>query len=113
MVARAHAEALPVPNGVLDRVICFSVWPHFEVPTQVAAELWRVLKPGGVLDVLHVDGRETINRIHADAGGAVASDVLPPADVLAGLLSGVGFRPRELADDPDRYRVSVIRQGPA
>jgi ubiquinone/menaquinone biosynthesis C-methylase UbiE len=106
---QADAQSLPVDDGVLDRVICFSAWPHFSDTAAVAAELYRVLRPGGVLHVLHVDGRDTINRIHANAGAAVEHDVLPPATTLAALLSAAGFAPRLLRDESDHYLVTVAR----
>jgi ubiquinone/menaquinone biosynthesis C-methylase UbiE len=105
----ADAHSLPLHDGVVDRVICFSAWPHFSDPAAVAAELLRVLRPGGVLHVLHVDGRDTINRIHGDAGGAVAHDVLPPATTLATLLATAGFVPRLLRDESHHYLVTVAR----
>ncbi len=105
----AHADSLPVESASVDRAICFSAWPHFAQPEQVATELWRVLRPGGLFHVLHVDGRETINRIHAHAGPAVAHDLLPPAVKLAMLLGGVGFEPLVMVDEADYYLVTVAR----
>jgi ubiquinone/menaquinone biosynthesis C-methylase UbiE len=105
----ADAHSLPLDDAVLDCVICFSAWPHFSDPAAVAAELHRVLRPGGVLHVLHIDGRDTINRIHGDAGGAVTHDVLPPATTLAVLLSAAGFAPRLLRDESHHYLVTVAR----
>jgi ubiquinone/menaquinone biosynthesis C-methylase UbiE len=106
---QADALSLPLDDAVLDRVICFSTWPHFSDAAAVAAELLRVLRPGGVLHVLHVDGRDTINRIHGDAGAAVARDALPPATTLAALLAAAGFVPRLLRDESDHYLVTVAR----
>lgn len=105
----ADAAAVPAPDHGVDRVICFSTWPHFPEPAAVAAEMARVLKPGGRLDVLHVDGRDTINHIHAAAGGAVAADLLPPATELAELLERSGFTVKQSRDDDDGYLVSAVR----
>jgi ubiquinone/menaquinone biosynthesis C-methylase UbiE len=106
----AEAEALPLAHGSVDRVVCFSVWPHFADPSRVACELWRVLRPGGIVHVLHVDSRATINRIHGTAGGAVARDALPPATELAALLADHGLAATETVDAADRYLVTARRR---
>jgi ubiquinone/menaquinone biosynthesis C-methylase UbiE len=93
----------------VDRVVCFSAWPHFGDPAAVAAEARRVLRPGGTLHVLHVQSREQINEIHGRAGGAVAHDLLPPAAQLAALLEAAGLAVTETVDAEDRYRVSAHR----
>lgn len=107
---QAEAEALPLAAASADRVVCFSVWPHFADPARVAAELRRVLRPGGIVHVLHVDSRATINRIHGTAGGAVARDALPPAAEVAALLADHGLAATEVEDAADRYLVTARRQ---
>ena len=47
MVADAHA--LPFPDNEFARVLCTEVLEHTREPRQVAKELMRVLKPGGML----------------------------------------------------------------
>lgn len=42
-------EAIPFPDNSMDAVICIEVLEHVANPFQAAAELYRVLKPGGVL----------------------------------------------------------------
>jgi ubiquinone/menaquinone biosynthesis C-methylase UbiE len=103
------AASLPLPDGAVGTVMCFSAWPHFPAAAAVAAELRRVLQADGVLHILHVDGREAINRIHHHAGGAVAHDMLPPAAELAALLEEHGFTTLATVDEPDRYLVSARR----
>ena len=103
----AAAARLPVENDVIDRVICFSVWPHFPDPMAVAVELLRVLKPGGKLHVWHIDSRETINRVHAGAGEAVHHNVLVPAVELRLLLARCGFDQIEMHDDDEGYLVGA------
>lgn len=103
----ADAIALPLAEESVDRVICFSAWPHFPDPGTVATELGRVLRPGGALHIVHIDGREKINGIHTGVGGAIADDILPSATALAVVLRGAGFEPFEELDAPDTYRVSA------
>jgi len=105
----SDARCLPLPDGCCDRVICYSVWPHFHHPGDVARELRRVLRPGGHLHIWHLIPRERVNQIHASAGPAVQHDVLPPAQEIAALLARSGFQPVAAEDTPDRYLVSARR----
>ena len=103
----ADARSLPLPDASCDRVICYSVWPHFEEREAVAAELRRVLRPGGRLHVWHLISREKINEIHASAGEAVRGDVLSPAAETAALISRAGFEVETAIDDGERYLVTA------
>ncbi len=102
----ADAASLPLPGRSVDRVICFSAWPHFPAPERVAKELGRVLRPGGQLHVLHIDGRDKINAIHTGVGGAIRHDLLPPAADMGHLLERAGYVVIEQIDTQDTYRVS-------
>ena len=101
------ARQVPLADASCDRVICFSVWPHFEDAGSVAREALRVLRPGGRLHVWHSIPRERVNEIHATAGEAVRTDVLPPAPEVAGLLAGEGFRVLAAAESAAGYLVSA------
>ncbi len=109
----ADVHHLPIADGAADRVICYSVWPHFDDPAVCARELIRILRPGGVLHVWHLASRETINEIHANAGDAVAPDVLHPAEETAALLSEEGMVIKEVIDDDRRYLVTAIKTSTA
>ncbi|MEN6559778.1 MAG: class I SAM-dependent methyltransferase [Acidobacteriota bacterium] len=107
----ADIRRLPVPAASFDRVICFSVWPHIDDRDAAAAEIRRVLRPGGRLHVWHLSSRARINGIHAGAGGAIGRDLLPPARETAELLSRRGFRPETVIDGEDNYLVTAVRDG--
>ena len=102
----ADVARLPLEDRSMDRVICFSAWPHFPDPAAAARELARVLRPGGMLHILHINSRECINGIHSGVGGAIGHDLLPPANDLAGVLSACGFTVREEVDSDTAYRVT-------
>jgi demethylmenaquinone methyltransferase/2-methoxy-6-polyprenyl-1,4-benzoquinol methylase len=109
----ADIERLPVPAASFDRVICFSVWPHVADRKAAAAEIGRVLKPGGRVHVWHLSPRETIDRIHASAGGIIGHDLLPPAAETAELFRERGFRPLAVVDDAAGYLVDArLGSGP-
>lgn len=101
------AEDLALDNSQVDRVICFSVWPHFDDATKAIQQFWRVLKPHGMLHVWHLISRERVNQIHADAGPAVCFDMLPPAVELARDLEKAGFEVQTMIDDAEQYLVSA------
>jgi demethylmenaquinone methyltransferase/2-methoxy-6-polyprenyl-1,4-benzoquinol methylase len=106
----ADARRLPLPDRSFDRVICYSVWPHFGDPEEVARELGRVLRPGGSLHVWHLVSRGRVNEIHAAGGPAVRNDRLGPAVETAGLLTGLGFAVQAVIDDDQRYLVTAAKQ---
>lgn len=101
------ATRLPIDNNSVDRIICFSVWPHIEDSRTAMEEFKRVLRDRGALHVWHLASRASINEIHAGAGEAVANDVLIPAAETAQLLEKRGFEPYEVIDDEQRYLVSA------
>lgn len=103
----SDAKAVPVSGDSVDRIICFSVWPHFDDPEAVIEEWNRLLRPSGSLHVWHLSSRDTINEIHASAGDAVAKDVLVPATDTARLLQKHGLEPCEIEDNEYRYLVSA------
>lgn len=103
------ARRLPIADAACGRVFCCSIWPHFDDRAAVAAELRRVLTPGGSLHVWHLIAREKINEIHAGAGEAVRGDVLPPAAETAELLAATGFRIVTASESDGRYIVTAVK----
>jgi len=106
----ADAERLPLAAGSFDRVICFSVWPHFDHPAAAALELARVLRSGGRLHVWHLASRAHINSIHASASPAVRDDLLAPGSEVAAVLETAGLAPVQVVDDEARYLVSAVKR---
>lgn len=106
----ADAKAVPLRDGEVDRVFCYSVWPHLGEPTQAARELRRVLRPRGSLHVWHSMGRDKVNSIHAGAGPAVREDVLDTGNATSRVLEDAGFRVIAVIDEADCYLVSARRE---
>lgn len=50
-----HLRSLPYPDGTFDAVFVHAVLQHVAEPGRVVAELFRVLKPGGVIGVADAD----------------------------------------------------------
>jgi demethylmenaquinone methyltransferase/2-methoxy-6-polyprenyl-1,4-benzoquinol methylase len=105
----ADAMNLPIEDASFDRVICYSVWPHFDDYPGVLRELWRVLRPVGMLHIWHLSSRKVINDIHASAGEAVMKDVLAPVEETRAILERCGFAPFTALEDEARYLVSAVK----
>ena len=101
---------MPFEDGSLDRVFCFSMWPHVADPKAALQEIKRVLKPGGALHIWHIDSRYTINHVHANAGEAVREDVLIPAAELAEFVRQTGFDIEEVVDSDTEYLISAEKE---
>jgi ubiquinone/menaquinone biosynthesis C-methylase UbiE len=56
-VVEASAERLPFPDGTFDLVLARYVFQHLPDPVAAARELRRVLRPGGTLAAVEVDGQ--------------------------------------------------------
>jgi SAM-dependent methyltransferase len=91
-----------LPQGDMDGVLCYNAFPHFpreEALQKVAS--W--LRPGGFFLIWHGHGRKHINRIHREAGAAVAKDRLAPAKEVAALAAQHGFFEVAMLDDGQRW----------
>lgn len=106
----AGAERLPLDARSCDRIVCFSVWPHFPDLDAVCDELSRVLRPEGYLHVWHLNSRHKINEIHAGAGEAVRGDFLLPATDTAAKLASSGFQVTTVLETAEQYLVSASKK---
>jgi ubiquinone/menaquinone biosynthesis C-methylase UbiE len=102
----ADAHRLPFVSGkksAFDVVVCHNSFPHFADKPRALREIRRVLRPGGQLLILHNNPRERVNAIHAQAGGPIAHDLLPPGDDLYQLLVRVGYVNVWVDDTEEHY----------
>ncbi|MDW8067736.1 MAG: methyltransferase domain-containing protein [Anaerolineae bacterium] len=102
-LAQADAHRPPFPAGAFDRVVCHNVFPHFRDKPAALAELARVLRPGGLLLILHDRSREEVNAIHRSVGSPIGNDLLPTGAELSLLLTQAGFRNAEVEDGLNNY----------
>jgi ubiquinone/menaquinone biosynthesis C-methylase UbiE len=91
---RGYAQDLPYADGQFDRVLSSMMWHHLddEVKPQAAAEIFRVLRPGGRLHLLDVggpmsagDGRAARRMLRSTHIAGNLGDAIPQ------LLRGAGF----------------------
>jgi len=104
---QSDAENLPFTEGFFDRVMCFSVWPHFNDKVQAALEIRRVLRRGGTMHIWHLLSRERVNEIHANADESLRGDVLHSSVQTASLLENVGFKIIVALEDNERYLITA------
>ncbi len=99
----------PVEPGWATHVLCYNTFPHFPEPAAALSAWLRWLAPGGGAIVWHDAPREAVARIHAGVGGAIGSDVLPPARELSLMFEAAGFT-ADVAHDDDRGFAVVGRR---
>lgn len=93
----APVTDLPLPAEAVDRVVCFSAFPHFPDHRGAVTELcgcsglevdWRSA----------TQSRDRLNSLHREVGGAVKHDMVPHPDRLSGLLTACGLLVTALID---------------
>jgi ubiquinone/menaquinone biosynthesis C-methylase UbiE len=97
------AEKTKFKKDAFDKVICFSVFPHFPNKLKVLKELFRVLSPEGILIIAHADVRETINSFHHQVGGPVGCDHMPDDKSMTALMEKAGFEQNTIKEGKDYY----------
>jgi ubiquinone/menaquinone biosynthesis C-methylase UbiE len=103
---RAYAQALPFADGTFDRVLSSMMLHHLDddVKAAAAAEMFRVLRPGGSVHILDVGGAMT-----AADGFAARRMLRSPhitgslGDAIPRLLRSVGFDSGVVASRPHRF----------
>lgn len=104
VVIQGDVHYLSFQEETIDAAICNGVYPHFNDKAKALAELYRVLKPGGILAINHFAGRTFINQVHAGASHPlIREDLLDPVAELALQVQRAGFKPLEMADNETEY----------
>jgi ubiquinone/menaquinone biosynthesis C-methylase UbiE len=106
-----EAQKLPVSDGSVDAIMALHMWPHLDDKDATVREWFRVLRPGGMLHIVHLSSRATINAIHHHGDEPVKEDRLPSADDLAVFVAGHGFMVEEIEDGESRYRIGGMKPG--
>lgn len=99
----ADAAATGLAGASFDAVLCMRAFPHFPDKAAALREAARLLRPGGLLAIVHAASRAEVNAGHARMEAAVAHDMLPPHEAMQRLLRDAGFSAISLLDEPGRY----------
>jgi len=115
-LARVDCKSLPEADGSFDAVMSNSIVHHIPEPKSVLAEMWRVLKPGGLLfvrDLLRPPDLATLDGLVETYAGdenahqrKMFRDSLQAAltlEELRDVLSDVGIPPEAAAQTTDRH----------
>jgi SAM-dependent methyltransferase len=68
-VVMGEAERMPFPDASFDRVRADRVLQHIPWPEQALAEMWRVLRPGGIVTLVEPDWKTMALFPGSPAGG--------------------------------------------
>jgi len=100
-----HADAhhIPFNECSIGTAFCFCVYPHFNNPERAIEEIYRVLRNGGHMILLHLMNHEELNAMHASKNEVVAGDMLPPVKQLATELERIGFEVTHAEEDTGLY----------
>ncbi|MCX7726250.1 MAG: class I SAM-dependent methyltransferase, partial [Chitinispirillaceae bacterium] len=60
-------EWIQLKNSTFDRIICYSVWPHFQNHLSIVKRFYNILKKDGKIHIWHLKSKEEINEIHSKA----------------------------------------------
>lgn len=109
-LAQASADALPLPTGAFDAVLCVNALEAVREPAQALSEMRRVLRPGGRLLLAHDDyesqvyacrDRELCRRaVRAYADSTLSQYAASDGQMgrrLWGLVRAGGFRDAQVA----------------
>jgi demethylmenaquinone methyltransferase/2-methoxy-6-polyprenyl-1,4-benzoquinol methylase len=106
-----HGDATTMELRGMDRVLCYSVFPHFVDQGAALTNLVRGLNPGGRLMVAHSNSRDHINGVHMEAGREVANDLLPPMAEMIQLFEATGLQVQLTIDDGEYFIIMGGSQG--
>ena len=81
----SHTEKLPFPQGYFERIIMIDAFHHVCNQSETARELWRVLKPGGLLIIEEPDVRKFAVKLVAwgEKIALMRSHFLAPPEIAA------------------------------
>lgn len=103
---QSHSERLPFPDAYFERVIIVDALHHVYSQEETAAELWRILRPGGRLIVEEPDVRTLSVKLVAlvEKVALMRSHFLAPPHI-ASLFSAQGGHTRI---EKDGYNAWVV-----
>lgn len=104
-----HILKCELPPNTYDAIVCLNFFPHIRDHSQTFIKaMYKALKDGGTLAIMHDISRDAVNALHRQNGPA--GPLLPPVDVLATLLLGAGFTVTAALDRDDCYLVVVQKK---
>ncbi len=94
----------------IDKIVCYSTFPHIQKPQCALSEFYRVLKPGGKALIFHNCCSRKLNHHHAKMTSVVSFDKLPKSEYLQTLMRDAGFTEIKTVEQPDLYWVEAEKE---
>ncbi|WP_428956373.1 class I SAM-dependent methyltransferase [Streptomyces sp. cg35] len=104
----ADVSRLPLRSASLDAVFGAGLISHLPQPAENLRELWRVVRPGGLLALFHPIGRKALA---ARQGRQITPEDLRAEPHLRPLLAGSGWRMTSYVDEDARFLALAVREG--
>ncbi len=108
-VEQAALEEFSAQPASFHRVICHQVFPHFDDQPAALELMTSLLKPGGILLVVHFMPSAMINDTHRKAGTVVEQDLLPEPGEMKDMVTAAGLELETQVDDDLGYLVKARR----
>ncbi len=102
-VVDADAINLPFGDDSFDMAISFAAFPHFSDQQRAIDETHRVLKPGAMFYIIHLESSKEIAEVHHRIGGVVEHDTIPPEEKMRHMLNNSKFQEVSVEDQPGFY----------
>jgi ubiquinone/menaquinone biosynthesis C-methylase UbiE len=94
----------------LDRVICYSCFPHVKGKSMALINIEPVLKDDGLLVIAHADNYRKINEFHARCSEPIRNDYLPCPEEMKMLFENACLGSISIIDEPHLYIASARPQ---
>ncbi len=98
---------LGVKSQSVQKIICYSTFPHIKNQSAALQEFYRVLTPNGKILIFHNCCSRRLNRFHAQIKDVVAFDKLPKAECLAAMLQRYDFENIRVTENPNLYFIEA------
>lgn len=97
-----------LPSSSFDCISCLNFFPHVHgKEIEFLQKAMELLKSGGKLILMHDISRKQVNNIHKfDCPDSLKSHILPPADILAEMLTDCGYQNVEF-EETERYYLVI------
>jgi demethylmenaquinone methyltransferase/2-methoxy-6-polyprenyl-1,4-benzoquinol methylase len=105
------ALTYPFAEKSFDKIICYSVFPHFDNKKETLRNLARALKGDGILAVIHSMSKHKINGVHIHTNNpALQDDFLVSAETLCAALRDLKLEPEIMIDNSEMYMAAARKR---
>ena len=97
-----------MPGMMFDAIVCLNFFPHVAHKEEFIAKMKTLLKPDGILVIMHDISRQAVNSIH-QTSEVVKNDRLPECSVVKRMIAGPGLDVVAAYENDKLYFVKAIR----